>query len=89
MAPKITKSNREWQEELTPEQYRVTRQHGTERAFPANIGIITERGNIVVFAVMRLSFILKQNLNQARGGPLSMSHLMTTILARKQIEAFL
>ena len=33
MAPKITKSNREWQEELTPEQYRVTRQHGTERAF--------------------------------------------------------
>ena len=33
MAPKITKSNREWQEELTPEQYRVTRQHGTETAF--------------------------------------------------------
>ena len=33
MAPKITKSNREWQEELTPEQYRVTRLHGTERAF--------------------------------------------------------
>ena len=33
MASKITKSNREWQEELTPEQYRVTRQHGTERAF--------------------------------------------------------
>ena len=33
MASKITKSDREWQEELTPEQYRVTRQHGTERAF--------------------------------------------------------
>ena len=30
---KITKTNEEWQAELTPEQYRVTREHGTERAF--------------------------------------------------------
>ena len=30
---KITKSEREWRERLTPEQYNVTREHGTERAF--------------------------------------------------------
>jgi peptide-methionine (R)-S-oxide reductase len=30
---KITKSEREWQEQLTPEQFRVARQHGTEQAF--------------------------------------------------------
>ena len=33
MTEKITKSNGEWQKLLTPEQYYVTRQHGTERPF--------------------------------------------------------
>ncbi len=32
-AAKIAKSEREWREQLTPEQFRVTRAHGTERAF--------------------------------------------------------
>ncbi len=30
---KIRKSDEEWRQELSPEAYRVTRQHGTERAF--------------------------------------------------------
>ena len=33
MPPKITKTDDEWREMLTPEQYEVTRQGGTERAF--------------------------------------------------------
>lgn len=32
MADKIIKSDAEWRAELTPEQYRVLREHGTERA---------------------------------------------------------
>ncbi len=33
MAEKIQKTEEEWREQLTPEQYRVTREQGTERAF--------------------------------------------------------
>lgn len=33
MTEKVKKSEREWKERLTPEQYRITREKGTERAF--------------------------------------------------------
>ena len=33
MADKITKTDKEWRGQLTPEQYRVTREKGTEPAF--------------------------------------------------------
>jgi peptide-methionine (R)-S-oxide reductase len=33
MTEKIAKTQSEWRKDLTPEQYRVAREHGTERAF--------------------------------------------------------
>ncbi len=44
MSKKIVKSEAEWQQELTEEQYHVTRQKGTERAFTGEYNNNKEQG---------------------------------------------
>lgn len=42
--PKIEKTDKQWREELTPEQYRVLREKGTERAFTGEYDHVFEQG---------------------------------------------
>lgn len=41
---KIRKTEAEWRAQLSPEQYRITREHGTERAFTGDYNDAKDKG---------------------------------------------
>lgn len=47
MSEKIKKSEQDWQKKLSPEQYRVTREKGTERPFTGKYYDSKEKGKYV------------------------------------------
>ena len=69
MAEKVAKSEAEWKQKLTPEQYRVTREAGTEPAFTGNIGRRRMRELITVFVAGRQLFDSSTKFDSGTGWP--------------------
>ena len=69
MAEKITKSEQEWQRQLTPEQYHVARQAGTEPAFTGRYWNSKEHGTYTCVCCGQPLFSSETKFNSGTGWP--------------------
>ncbi len=69
MDNKIEKSEAEWQKILSPEEYRVLRQKGTERPGTGKYNLHFENGNYVCRACGNLLFYSDQKFESGCGWP--------------------
>jgi peptide-methionine (R)-S-oxide reductase len=66
---KIEKTDEEWQLQLTSEQYRVTRMHGTERAFTGEYWDLKEEGTYYCVACGEPLFSSETKFDSGTGWP--------------------
>jgi peptide-methionine (R)-S-oxide reductase len=65
----ITKTDQEWRESLTPEQFRVLRQHGTERAGTSPLDKEYSQGTFVCAGCGTPLFSSETKFNSGTGWP--------------------
>ena len=69
MAKKVEKSDADWRDSLTPDQYQVLRQKGTERAFSGSLNHVKGKGNYVCAGCGRTLFRSEQKFDSGTGWP--------------------
>ena len=66
---RVRKSDREWREELTPEQFRVARKGGTERAFSGEYWATKEDGSYLCVCCGQALFESSAKFDSGTGWP--------------------
>ncbi len=69
MEDRIEKSDEEWRKQLTPEQYRITREKGTERAFTGEYNNSKEPGTYSCVACGMPLFDSEAKFDSGTGWP--------------------
>ena len=69
MADKITKSDEEWMEDLSPEAYKVLRKHGTERAGTSPLNHEKRKGTFVCAGCGQPLFASETKFESGTGWP--------------------
>ena len=66
---KVKKSEQEWRQELSPEQYEVVRQKGTEAPFSSELNDVKEPGEFVCVACGQPLFSSENKFDSGTGWP--------------------
>ncbi len=69
MSDKVKKTEEQWQKELTPEQYRVTREKGTERPFTGKYYENKEKGKYICVCCGNELFLSDTKFESGTGWP--------------------
>src|SRR5437588_13026097 len=69
MTQKVEKSDAEWRQELTPEQYHVLREKGTERAFTGKYAHSEEQGTYRCAGCGKVLFRSDEKFDSGSGWP--------------------
>jgi peptide-methionine (R)-S-oxide reductase len=81
---KITKTDEEWKKQLTPEQYNVTRKHGTERAFTGKWHATKDPGTYECICCGQPLFASETKFESGTGWPSFFQPLSKEAVAEKQ-----
>ena len=88
MGRKVTKSDAEWRNLLSPEQYHVTRKHGTERAFSGKYHDSKDKGTYTCICCGNPLFSSNTKFDSGTGWPSFFQTLGEDAVATKDDRSF-
>src|SRR6478609_5715639 len=87
MSAKITKTDEEWRKQLTPEQYAVLRQKGTERAFTGKYWNTKDQGTYRCAACGEVLFVSDTKFDSGCGWPSFYAPANTNVVAEAKDDS--
>jgi len=83
----VKKTDEQWKQQLSDEEYRITREAGTEPAFSGRYYNNKDLAAIFVNAAARSFSVPMKNTTRVRAGRVFTSQKVTVLLKRSKIQA--